>query len=127
MEIIHPTNEDIAEVLKRIADLLEAQDANRYRVKAYRRGAQVIADPEGKSWMPIMHTEKEGWHFTALYSNTARAHELNKTRDWVVIYFERDGEEEQYTVVTEPDGPLRGRRVVRGREKECRTYYSNRH
>jgi DNA polymerase/3'-5' exonuclease PolX len=44
MEIINPTNEDIADVLNRIADLLEAQDANRYRVLAYRRGAQVIAD-----------------------------------------------------------------------------------
>jgi DNA polymerase (family 10) len=297
MKKIHPTSEDIAAVLNRIADLLEAQDANRYRVKAYRRGAQVIADlnqeaadlalegegrkledlpdigpgiagtvreyvhtgrsgllellegqiapedlfttvpgigaelarqihleldidtleelelaahdgrlervdgigqrraeairnsvgailnrsgrrraqrmrrferasgaagekdsaerppvgvvlavdaeyrrradagtlktiaprrfnPEGISWLPIMHTEKEGWHFTALYSNTARAHELNKTRDWVVVYFERDGEEEQCTVVTEQFGPLQGRRVVRGREKECRVHYA---
>jgi hypothetical protein len=27
------------------------------------------------------------WHFTALFSNTARAHELRRTRDWVVLYF----------------------------------------
>ncbi len=42
-----------------------------------------------------------------------------KTRDWVVIYYERDGDEDQCTVVTERSGALRGRRVVRGREDEC--------
>lgn len=55
--------------------------------------------------------------------NTFRAHEQNKIRDWVVIYFERDGEEDQCTVVTERTGPLAGRRVVRGREKECLAHY----
>jgi hypothetical protein len=76
-------------------------------------------NPEGKAWLPVLHLEKEGWSFTALYSNSARAHELGRTRDWVVIYFERDGDEDQCTVVTERSGPLRGRRVVRGREEEC--------
>jgi hypothetical protein len=41
------------------------------------------------------------------------------TRDWVVVFWERDGDEDQCTVVTERRGPLRGRRVVRGREAEC--------
>jgi putative hydrolase len=36
---------------------------------------------------------------------------------------ERDGEEDQGTVVTETRGPLEGKRVVRGREAECRRYY----
>jgi hypothetical protein len=36
-----------------------------------------------------------------------------------VLYAERDGDEERATVVTETAGPLRGRRVVRGREREC--------
>jgi hypothetical protein len=36
-----------------------------------------------------------------------------------VIYFERDGHEDQCTVVTEHRGPLAGKRVVRGREEEC--------
>ena len=74
---------------------------------------------KGRAWLPVLHVEKEGWYFTALFSNTARAHELGKTRDWVVIYYERDGEEDQCTVVTERSGALRGRRVVRGREDEC--------
>jgi hypothetical protein len=75
-------------------------------------------NPDRRAWLPILHTEKEGWSFTALYSNTARAHELDKTRDWVVIYWERDGEEDQCTVVTETRGARAGQRVVRGREHE---------
>ena len=39
-----PTNQEIADVLARIADLLEAQDADRYRVGAYRRAAGTIRD-----------------------------------------------------------------------------------
>ncbi|HEX6053193.1 MAG TPA: hypothetical protein VFZ21_28190, partial [Gemmatimonadaceae bacterium] len=63
-------------------------------------------------------------HYTALFSNTARAHELRKTRDWVVLYFDgRDGER-QHTIVTATTGPCKGRRVVRGREAECEAYYA---
>ena len=99
----------------------------------YREGAEAnlfptIApkrfNPEGKSWLPIFHTDREGWHFTALYSNTARAHQLNRTHDWVVLYFyDGDEREGQRTVVTETRGYLMGKRVVRGREAECREYY----
>ncbi len=71
--------------------------------------------------MPILHAEREGWHFTALFSNTARAHDLGRTHDWVVIYFyDDDHREDQCTVVTEAHGPMTGERVVRGREAECR-------
>ena len=78
-------------------------------------------NPAAEAWLPILHAERGEWHFTALYSNTARAHELNKTRDWVVIYFYRDNQAEgQRTIVTETHGPLLGLRVVRGREAECR-------
>jgi DNA polymerase (family 10) len=80
-------------------------------------------NPEGASWLPILKTTKGPWSFTALFSNTKRAHELGKTDDWVVIYFDRDGDEDQCTVVSETDGPLAGRRVVRGRELDCRRYY----
>jgi len=81
-------------------------------------------NPEKTSWLPILHTEKDGWHFTAMYSNTARAHQLERTRDWVVIYFYDDHHREgQRTVVTETHGPLLGRRVVRGYEHDCQQYY----
>ena len=72
------------------------------------------------------HFLREGWHFNALFSNTARAHELGKTRDRVVIYYEKDGHENQHTVVTETHGPMKGRRVVRGLEKECLAHYGQR-
>lgn len=98
-----------------------------YRRKAQAGELKKIApkrfNPENEAWLPILHTEKGEWNFTALYSNTARAHELGKTKDWVVIYYDRDGEEDQVTVVTETRGPLEGRRVVRGHEAESRGYY----
>jgi putative hydrolase len=51
-------------------------------------------------------------------------HELEKTDAWVVIYYEKDDtSEDQCTVVTETKGSLEGKRVVRGREDECREYY----
>jgi hypothetical protein len=50
-----------------------------------------------------------------------RAHDLGRTHDWVVIYFyDDDHRESQCTVVTETHGPMTGKRVVRGREAECR-------
>jgi DNA polymerase (family 10) len=102
--------------------------------REYREGAaagtlRTIApkrfNPEGAAWLPVLHTQRGVWHFTALYSNTARAHELGRTRDWVVIYFYDDHHVEgQHTVVTETRGPLAGQRVVRGREAECRERHS---
>ena len=81
-------------------------------------------NPEGAAWLPLLHMEKEGWHFTAMYSNTARAHQLTRTRDWLLIYYYDDHQQEgQHTLVTETHGPLLGRRVVRGRESECQDYY----
>jgi hypothetical protein len=79
-------------------------------------------NPGGKAWLPVLHTRRGEWHFTALFSNTPRAHELERTRDWVVIYYyDGDHREGQCTVVTQPRGPLAGERVVRGREAECVT------
>ncbi|MEZ5560063.1 MAG: helix-hairpin-helix domain-containing protein [Pseudomonadales bacterium] len=76
-------------------------------------------NPQHRSWLPVLHTEQEGWHMTLLYSNTARAHELGRTQDWVVIYYyDDDHTEGQCTVVTETRGAHAGERVVRGRENE---------
>jgi len=99
-----------------------------YRNKALAGSLEKIAprrfNPEGTAWLPILHTNRNDWHFTALYSNTARAHQLKRTRDWVVLYFyDADHREGQCTAVTETRGPLRNLRVVRGREAECRRYY----
>jgi putative hydrolase len=96
-----------------------------YREKAAAGQLATIAprrfNPTGEAWLPVLHTERGEWRFTALFSNTARAHELGHTRDWVVLYFHAESQAEgQRTVVTETQGELRGRRVVRGREAECR-------
>lgn len=108
-----------------VATLL-AVDAE-YRERAAAGTLRTIAprrfNPSGEAWLPVLHAERAGWSFTALFSNTARAHELGTTRDWVVVYWERDGEEGQCTVVTERSGALLGRRVVRGREDECAAHH----
>ena len=101
-----------------------------YRKNAAENKLPVIApkrfNPRGEAWLPILHTERNGHHFTALFSNTARAHELGRTNDWVVVYFyDDDHHEGQYTIVTEKRGKLTGRRVIRGREVECQNYYNN--
>jgi putative hydrolase len=100
-----------------------------YREKAADGKLPTIAprrfNPEGQSWLPVLHAQHAGWHFTALFSNTAQAHRLGTLRDWVVIYFYDDEHAEgQHTVVTETRGPLAGRRVVRGREAECKAHYA---
>ena len=99
-----------------------------YRQKAEEDKLTRIApkrfNPEGEAWLPILHTSRGEWNFTALFSNTARAHELERTHDWVVIYFEDErGKEDQATVVTATHGSLEGKRVIRGREAECERFY----
>lgn len=109
-----------------VSVLLQVDEDYRRQAEAgnLRRIAPRRFNPEGKAWLPVMHADREGWDMTVLFSNTARAHDLGRTRDWVVIYFSRDGgPERQRTVVTETSGPLEGRRVVRGREGDCRKYY----
>ena len=62
-------------------------------------------------------------HYTALFSNTALAHKLQRTHDWVVLYFDSATREYRQTVVTATTGALKGKRVVRGREAECEALY----
>ena len=75
----------------------------------------------------MLHTDRGNWHFSVLYSNTALAHQLGRTRDWVVVYFyDNHHQQGQHTVVTETRGPLLGVGVLRGREAECHAYCSSR-
>jgi putative hydrolase len=98
-----------------------------YRRRAGEGSLRTIAprrfNPGHEAWLPILHTEREGRDYTALFSNTQRAHELGRTRDWVVVYVDGSRRERRYTVVTGWQGSLRGRRLVRGRERECVEYY----
>ncbi|MGI9515997.1 MAG: helix-hairpin-helix domain-containing protein [Pirellulaceae bacterium] len=111
-----------------VAELLDIDDE--YRRKSEQNKLPRIAprrfNPAGERWLPILHTERFGRHYTALYSNTARAHEMGTTHDWVVIYLEdhdQSGNHGRWTVITSRFGKLRGRRIVRGREAECGEYY----
>jgi hypothetical protein len=106
----------------------ELLDVDReYREKAGAEQLQRIAprrfNPRGESWLPVLHTRRGSRRYTALFSNTARAHHAGKTRDWVVLYADNGAGESRHTVITAEFGPLRGRRVVAGREDECRLAY----
>lgn len=111
-----------------VAELLAID--REYRVRAAAGELRLIAprrfNPDREAWLPILHTWQGDRHYTALFSNTARAHELGKTHDWVVIYVDGGQGERQFTVVTARRGPLSGKRVVRGREMECSAYYRRR-
>lgn len=109
-------------------DVAELLDVDReYRRKARAGRLPLIAprrfNPTGQAWLPILHTERGARHYTALYSNTARAHELGTTHDWLIIYRDDHGGDGRWTVITGRFGRLRGRRIVRGREGECAGHY----
>jgi hypothetical protein len=109
-------------------ELLLAVDRE-YREAVVARRLPLITprrfNPDQIAWLPILHVERDGWLMTAVFSNTALAHKLGRTQDWVIIYVhEPGGIESQATVVTERRGPLVGTRVVRGREAECEAYYA---
>lgn len=100
-----------------------------YREKAAAGTLRTIApkrfNPKGEAWLPVLHTRRGDWQFTVLFSNTQKAHELGKTHDWVVVYFQSgSGPEAQRTLVTQARGSLAGRRVIRGREGECLAHYA---
>lgn len=108
-----------------VAELLDVD--REYRDGAASRSLPTIAprrfNPEHERWLPVLHTSRGGRHYTALFSNTATAHRLGRTHDWVVLYYDGPTGEHQVTVVTAPKGPMAKRRVVRGREQECIAHY----
>ena len=118
----------IASPPSRVPAVSELLDVDlEYREKAAAGRLTQIAprrfNPERESWLPILHTVRGGRHYTALFSNTARAHELGKTRDWVVLFCDNGETENRFTVITSEFGRLQGRRIVTGREPECEKYY----
>jgi DNA polymerase/3'-5' exonuclease PolX len=114
-----------AEAEPPVEELLDVD--HEYREKAaagkLRRIAPRRFNPSGEAWLPVLHTQRGERHYTALFSNTARAHQLGKTHDWVVLYYDGGRGERQCTVITSQRGPLTGKRIVRGREDECVLYY----
>ncbi len=113
-------------------DVSEILDVDReYRQKSEQRRLPRISpkhfNPTNEAWLPVLHTERWTRHYTALYSNTARAHELGTIRDWVIIYRDDHEGDGQWTVITASFGENAGQRIVRGRERECSEYYASTH
>ncbi|HUF65877.1 MAG TPA: helix-hairpin-helix domain-containing protein [Gemmatimonadaceae bacterium] len=107
--------------LPAVAELLDVD--REYREKAaaglLRRIAPRRFNPTGEAWLPVLHTQRGSRHYTALFSNTAQAHRLGRTADWVVLFYDGSDGERQATVVTARTGPRKGERVIRttsGRE-----------
>ena len=116
---------DGTEIPPAVDELLDVD--HEYREKANAGQLPRIAprrfNPEKAAWLSILHTERGGRHYTALFSNTARAHRLGRVDDWVVVYCDDGAREHQWTIITAAFGPLEGRRIVRGREAECVRFY----
>lgn len=108
-----------------VAELLDVDEE--YRREGAAGRLQTIAprrfNPAGRAWLPVLHSGRGDRHYTALFSNTAHAHERRTTHDWVVVYYDGDDREHRSTVVTSGFGRLKGLRIVRGREAECEEYY----
>lgn len=108
-----------------VAELLDVD--REYREKAQAGALKRISprrfNPSSEAWLPILHAVRGRRHYTALFSNTPRAHRMGATRDWVVLYWDGADGEGQATVITSRREPLEGLRIVRGREEECVRYY----
>lgn len=108
-----------------VAELLDVDREYREQTAAgrLRRIAPRRFNPSHEAWLPVLHTERGSRHYTAMFSNTAHAHHVGATRDWVILYYDGGRGERQCTVITAHRGPLKGHRIVRGREEECEAYY----
>jgi hypothetical protein len=108
-----------------VSELLDVDREYRDQAAAgtLRKIAPRRLNPGGEAWLPVLHTARGPRHYTALYSNTPRAHQMGATHDWVVLYYDGPGGERQSTVITSQVGRMKGLRIVRGREAECERYY----
>ena len=108
-----------------VAELLDVDAEYRARASAgsLPRVAPRRLNPTREAWLPVLHTQRADRHYyTALYSNTPRAHRFRATGDWVVVYLDSGGGG-QWAVITARHGALAGRRIVRGREADCASHY----
>jgi len=110
-----------------IDELLDVDREYREAAQAGRleRIAPHRFNPKREAWLPILHTQRGARHYTALFSNSAQAHQFKKTRDWVILYYDDGHGERQCTVITSHQSPFSGKRIVRGREEDCASYYQS--
>jgi DNA polymerase (family 10) len=110
-----PSIEEILDVDREYREKVAADTLHKFAPRRF--------NPTGEAWLPVLHTQRGKHHYTALFSNTARAHKKGKTHDWVVLYYDDGQKDSQCTVITAEWGILEGRRVISGRESECLRYY----
>ena len=110
-----------------VPDLLEVDRIYRERAGAgmLRRVAPRRFNPSGEAILPLLRLRRYGRKYVALFSNTVLAQRKNATRDWVVIYCDEGGQRSQWAVVTAKAGPGKGKRVVRGRERESAAVHAS--
>jgi len=108
-----------------IAELLDVDREYREKVEndQLHKFAPRRFNPRSEAWLPVLHTQRGERQYTVLFSNTARAHQKEKTHDWVVAFYDDGNRESQCTIITAEWGLLEGHRIVRGRETECLKYY----
>ncbi len=108
-----------------VEDMLEIDRI--YRERAARGQLVTVAprrfNPTGEAWLPILRVKRHGRRYCAYYANTARSHQLDHLYDWVVVFCLDKESFGRWTVLTSTYGTLRGRRIVRGQEAECKQYY----
>lgn len=120
--VSHDTQEpSIEELLDVDREYRESAQAGTLKTFAPRR-----FNPKKEAWLPILHTQRGPRHYTAIFSNSPLAHQLKKTRDWVILYYDDDHGERQCTVITGRAAPFTGKRIVRGREADCSAYFDAR-
>ena len=143
-------NQQVTAKPREAADLLALQGANPFRVNAFRRAAATVAqlpcdirevaEAEGPAGPVDLPNVGRGIAAAIIeIVATGRWSRLDRLRGELDAgrLFQsvpgigpalaariHDHQEYQCTVVTEFRGPLRGKRVVRGRERECRDIYS---
>src|SRR5258708_3730881 len=88
-----------------VEELLSIDDEFRRKADAGRllQVAPLRFNAAGEAWLPILHAHRGNHRYTALYSNTARAHAIGTTHEWVVIFPTRAESGGQWTVDTSPD------------------------
>jgi hypothetical protein len=103
-----------------VAELLEV-DAE-YRRRAAEDALPHIqprrANPRAEATLPVLHTQRDGRHYTALYAYAVRALAPDGAADPVVVYRDDAAGRGQWTVTTAHSGALQGQRIVCGRETE---------
>jgi DNA polymerase (family X) len=105
--------------------LLEIDREYRHLAAANRlpKAAPARFNPTGAAWLPVLRVERHGHQFTAHFANSANSHRFGHAHDWVVIRSDDKSAYGVWTVVTASRGECRGKRVVKGHERECQNYY----